>query len=68
MNFLKFLRIDLIESKNICEKKLVEKISSYKIDSLITNYDTQVENENSSKFVFSRYESNINLFQDRWDK
>ena len=65
MNFLKFLRIDLIESKNICEKKLVEKISSYKIDSLITNYDTQVENENSSKFVFSRYESNINLFQDR---
>ena len=61
--FFKILENRFNELKNFYKKKLGENISSCKIDSLITNYDTSAENENSSKSVFSRYESNINLFR-----
>ena len=61
--FFKILENRFNELKNFYKKKLGENISSCKIDSLITNYDTKSESENSSKSVFSRYESNINLFK-----
>lgn len=60
--FFKILENRFNELKNFYKKKLGENISCCKIDSLITNYDTRAESENSSKSVFSRYESNINLF------
>ncbi len=61
--FFKILENRFNELKNFYKKKLGENISSCQIDSLITNYDTRAESENSSKSVFSRYESNINLFR-----
>ena len=61
--FFKILENRFNELKNFYKKKLGENISSCKIDSLITNYDTRAESENSSKSVFSRYESNIKLFK-----